>query len=162
MSDSLDLSINPVFDVIKPQSGDQRQFSVVIGYVAEVTDDHVKVYPTLDLRNYVEISRGDIIWAEKAVPGQQSSPTKLVIKSESKVRRAVPHCSVEEGFMSGSITDGHLSKAASGVTVNVNVGTEFVTPPCPTPTPIVKATPTGYLIQTVCHHTGVCFSDATH
>src|SRR5262245_58526009 len=122
MSDSQDLHPNPLFDVIKPLVDDPRQFTVMTGYIAEVTQDLVKVYPTLDLSCYLEISRGDIVWAEKAVPGQKSSPTKLVIKGSASVRRTVIAArKVEEGYLSGMITSRNLAAAAPGVTVEVKI-----------------------------------------
>jgi hypothetical protein len=163
MSDSPDLTINPVFARIKAVAAEEVQFTILIGYISEATVDLVTVYPTLDLRMYLEIPRGDIIWAEKAVPSQQYSPTKFVIKGSCKVKRVTcAERNSEEGFLSGSIIGKHLHTAAPGVTVEVKVFPEGVGPPvCPSPH-AGGSSKTGSTLISQCHHTGVCFSDAVY
>ncbi len=155
----LELSNNPLLEVIKPQRDDQRQFLVLMGYISATTHDTVTVYPELDLRTFLEIPRADIVWAEKAVPGQESSPTKLVINAAARVNR-VTSAKVEAGFLSGMITSTCLPTCASGVTVKVSVENEALVPAsaCPVPGP---AQPTGKGTggTSNCKLTGVCVSD---
>ena len=87
MPNALDLTTNPLFETIKPQPDDQRKYLILIGYVAGTTKEIVTVYEDLDLSTYLEIPQSAIIWAEKAIPGQDSSPTKLVIEATAKVNR---------------------------------------------------------------------------
>lgn len=163
MSDTPKLSTNPLFDVIKPEVDDQRQFTVMTGYVAAVTDDLVKVYPTLDLSTYLEIPRADIVWAEPEVPGQHSSPTKLVIKGTANSRRIVSaRRNVEEGFLTGLIASKNLSTAVPCVTVEVKLTPEAGPGGCPPPPTHVetRSVRPGTDARTHCFATGVCFSDA--
>ena len=104
MPNAVDLTTNPLFDRIKPQPDDQRKYFILIGYVAGTTKEIVTVYEDLDLSTYLEIPEPAIIWAEKAIPGQVSSPTKLVIEANAKVNRVTTAArKVEAGFLSGLI-----------------------------------------------------------
>ncbi len=136
MSESLELTTNPVLAKIAPQPDDQRQFIILIGYVLvneSRRGEHptVRVYPGLDLRTYLEVQRGDVVWAEKAIPGQESSPTKLVINAAAKVIRATTK-RVETGFLGGIIAASFLPTAASRVFVNAvgNLEEVFNQPDC--------------------------------
>jgi len=122
MSESSELTTNPLLAKIAPQPDDQRQFIILIGYVLvdeSSRGEHptVRVYPGLDLRTYLEVQKGDVVWAEKAIPGQESSPTKLVINAAAKVNRATTTKRVETGFLGGIIAASFLPTAASGACV---------------------------------------------
>ena len=147
-------------EVIKPQLDDQRQFLVLPGYISATTENTVTVYPELDLRSYLEIPRSEIIWAEKAIPGQESSPTKLVINATAKVNRVTTAArQVEVGFLSGMIASSCLPTSAAGVTFSVSVGKGAPTPtePCPQPPGYAVARGTGG--SSNCNVTGVCKTD---
>src|SRR3954467_330681 len=104
MPDDLDLTTNPLFEAIKPQPDDQRKFLILIGYVAGTAKEIVTIYEDLDLSTYLEVPESAIIWAEKAIPGQESSPTKLVIEANAKVNRVTTAGrKVEAGYLSGLI-----------------------------------------------------------
>jgi len=154
----LELSNNPLLEAIKPQPDDQRQFLVLLGYISATTPDTVSVYPDLDLRTYLQIPRGEIVWAEKAIPGQQSSPTKLVINAAAKVNRVTSR-NVEAVFLSGMIASSCLPTSAAGVSVKVLVEKEVVptTPTCPGgPGQHISR---GSGAPSNCRLTGVCVSD---
>jgi len=155
----LELSNNPLLEAIKPQRDDQRQFLVLLGYISATTHDTVTVYPELDLRTFLELPRADIVWAEKAVPGQESSPTKLVINAAARVNR-VTNAKVEAGFLSGMIASTCLPTSAAGVTVKVSVEKDILTPAsaCPAPGP-EQPTAKGAGGTSNCKLTGVCVSD---
>jgi hypothetical protein len=162
MTVSIDLSTNPLFEVIKPQREDQRQFLVMLGYVRAATEQTVTVYPDLDLRMYLEIPRSQIIWAEQAVPGQQSSPTKLVINSAAEVKRfTTSGVNVEVGFLSGLISSACLPTSVGGVSVNVLVDEKLkFGPQC------IRGTNPGAsggsgVPKTNLYQTGVCIDDGT-
>lgn len=159
MSVLLELSINPLFEAIKPQPDDQRQFLVLPGYISATTEEKVTVYPELDLRSYLEIPRGEIIWAEKAIPGQESSPTKLVINATAKVTRVTTARQVEVGFLSGMIASTCLPSSAAGVTFSVSVGKGAPTPTEPCPQSPGHAIPKGTGGSSNCKVTGVCKTD---
>ncbi len=159
----MDLSTSVLLDVIKPQPDDQREFLVLLSYIRAATDAIVTVYPGLDLRTYLEIPRHEIIWAEKAVPGQASSPTKLVIHAKAQVRRVTTiGQTVEAGFLSGMITSACLPGSAPGVTLNVSVENEAINPipQCPGPrgTQAHGATAAGSSTLRV---TGACIDDGS-
>ena len=125
MSESFELTTNSLLAKIEPKPDDQRQFVILIGYVlvdesSRGDNPAVRVYPELDLRTYLEIQIRDVVWAEKAIPGQESSPTKLVINAAAKVNRVTTTArSVETEFLGGIIADNYLPTAAAGVTINV-------------------------------------------
>ena len=96
MPNLLDLTTNPLFQKIQPQPDDHRKYLVLIGYVAGKANDLVTVYEDLDLCTYLEIPEKAIIWAEKAIPGQESSPTKLVIEASAKVNRLLEYLEPRE------------------------------------------------------------------
>jgi hypothetical protein len=164
MSDFLELTTNSLLAKIAPQPDDQRRFIVLVGYVlvdeASKSDTpSVRVYLELDLRTYLEVQIGDVVWAEKAIPGQESSPTKLVINAAAKVNRvttAARH--VETEFLGGIIASSCLPTAASGSAVNVWINQDTVTATgCPPPGGGVLSRTAGG--NSACFHTGVCVSD---
>ncbi len=124
MSELSDLTTNPLLAKLAPQPDDQRQFIILIGYVlvnpsSPGEQPTVRVYPQLDLRTYLEVPIRDVVWAEKAIPGQESSPTKLVINAAALVSRATTTKRVETGFLGGIIAASLLPTAAAGSRVNV-------------------------------------------
>ncbi len=128
MNGSMDLSISPLFEAIQPKTDDQRKFLVLLGYIRATTDQTVTFYPDLDLRTYLEIPRGEIVWAEKAVPGQQASATKLVINANAQVRRVTTTArQVEVGFLSGMISSSCLPTSAAGLSLKVTLDEAFNT-----------------------------------
>ena len=159
----LELSNNPLFEAIKPQPDDQRQFLVLIGYIsATIADDTVTVYPELDLRSYLEIPRDAIVWAEKAIPGQESSPTKLVINAAARVNRVTTAArKVEADFLGGMIASTCLPTSVAGVTVKVSVDADTLKsiPICP---PQSHAVSKGSGGTSNCKLTGVCVSDPAY
>jgi hypothetical protein len=160
----LDLATNPLLKVIKPTPVDDRRFLVLHGYISEVTEDTVTVYLELDLRSYLEIPRGKIEWAEKAIPVQDSSPTKLVINADAKVTRHTNTNGTkktEEGFLRGMITSENLHTSAPGVQVNVSVVPEpfEFAPACPGGGGY--ATAKGAAGGSACRVTGVCKTDGS-
>jgi hypothetical protein len=155
----LELSSNPLLEAIRPRSDDQRQFLVLQGYISSATPETVTVYPELDLRSFLEIPRGEIVWAEQAIPGQVSSPTKLVINAAAAVKR-VTSSTVEAGFLSGMITSSCLATSAAGVSVKVEVENEAAGhggTTCPGPVLSRPGARTGGTSN--CKLTGVCISD---
>jgi hypothetical protein len=163
MNGLLDLSNNPLFDVLKPKPDDQRRFLILVGYISATAGDTVTVYPNLDLTSYLEIPRSEIAWAEKAIPGQECSPTKLVINGDAKVNRVTTAARrVEAGFLSGMITARSLPTSAGGVTINVSVdeSTTFSAgSTCPT---TGHATSKGSGPSSACRFTGLCVSDLAY
>jgi hypothetical protein len=143
--DGVDLSINPVFSRIKPQPGDQRRFVIVVGYIGEVKDGLVRVYPTLSLGTYYEIPEEEIIFAEKVNPSQKSSPTGILLDARTRIRVVQASASeIESGFLAGAITAENLGStrraAVAGTdvpapAVAVNVNCPVVAGPSPYPKP---------------------------
>jgi len=122
MPNPLELPTNPLFETIKPQPDDHRKYLVLTGYVAGTNKETVTVYEDLDLSTYLEIPESAIVWAEKAIPGQESSPTKLVIDATAKVNRITTSSrKVEAGYLSGLIASTYLAKAVRGVTIDVQI-----------------------------------------
>ena len=103
-----ELKTNPLLTEIAPQPNDQRQFVILIGYVlidesSQGENTTARVYPVLDLRTYLEIRIDDLVYHEKAIPGQETSPTKLVMKPSAEVKRVTTtKRPVEAEFLSGS------------------------------------------------------------
>jgi hypothetical protein len=160
MPNLVDLTTNPLFQKIQPKPDDQRTFLVLIGYVAGITNEIVTVYEDLDLCTYLEIPEKAIIWAEKAIPGQESSPTKLVIEANTKVNRVTNAArKVEAGYLSGLIASKHLTKAVRGVTIEVQIDGQNViaAPTCPGHLDIqTHVVPLG---TSHCFVSGFCVSD---
>lgn len=164
MSKFFELTTNSLLVKIAPQPDDQRRFIILIGYVladdsSQVENPTVRVYPDLDLCTYLEVQIRDVVWAEKAIPGQESSPTKLVLNAAAKVNRvttAARH--VETEFLGGRIAAGFLPTAAPGAPVNLSSNQDDLTaqPDCHTPVPVppVRAVAHTGVIQT-----GVCVAD---
>ncbi len=167
MSNSLELFTNPLLQALKPRPDDQRQFIILHGYIDTVTEQTVTIYPDLDLRCYLEIPRGEIVWAERSVPGQQSSPTKLVVSATASINRVVSSQQVEAGYLKGAISSKSLSTSAAGLTVNILVENEdknlVHTTPCRPLSGVETPSGTGGTGGTGgtsnCHLTGVCVSD---
>ena len=161
MPNPLDLTTNPLLETINPQPDDQRKFLVLIGYVAGTTKEIVTVYEDLDLSTYLEIPESAVIWAEKAIPGQESSPTKLVIEANAKVNRVTTAGrKVEAGYLSGMIASTYLTKAVRGVTIDVQVDgqTGVSTPTCTGPVVNLPRALSGHGTSN-CHVSGVCVSE---
>jgi hypothetical protein len=160
MSALLELSRNPLLEKINPHPDDQRRFLVLVGYINSATKETVTVYPELDLRSYLEIPTDEIAWAEKAIPGQVSSPTKLVINAAAKVNRVTTKARhVEAGFLSGMIASTCLTTSASGATVKVVIENNPLTPTVACPPPPGQAVAKGSGGTSNCRLTGVCISD---
>ncbi len=159
MNISMDLSSSPLLDVIKPQPDDQRHFLILLGYIKAATDQIVTVYPELDLSTYIEIPRGEIVWAEKAVPNLVSSPTKLVINAAAPVKRITTvGRKVEAGFLSGIIASTCLPTSAAGVSIKVSVDKDLTVehPQCPGQSgPVTNKVGA----SSNCRVTGLCISD---
>ena len=149
-----------MFQTIKPQPDDHRKYIILIGYVAGTTNENVIVYEDLDLCTYLEIPEKAIIWAEKAIPGQESSPTKLVIEGNAKVNRVMTASrKVEAGYLSGLIASSYLTKAVRGVTIDIQLDGQnaVAAPTCPgSVTSLPRALPVG---TSNCHVSGFCVSD---
>ncbi len=161
MPNPLDLSTNPLFETIKPQPDDQRKYLVLTGYVAGTNKKTVTVYEDLDLSTYLEIPESAIIWAEKAIPGQESSPTKLVIDSTAKVNRVTTTGrKVEAGYLSGLIASTYLTKAVRGVTIDVQIDgqTAVASPTCTGPV-LNQPRAASTHGTSNCHVSGFCVSD---
>lgn len=161
MNVSMDLSSSPLLDAIMPQPDDQRRFLILLGYIKASTDQIVTVYPELDLSTYIEIPRGEIVWAEKAVPGLVSSPTKLVINAATPVKRiTTTGRKVEVGFLSGMIASSCLPTSVAGVSINVSVDKDLTPehPQCPGQSGGATSKGTGGASSN-CKLTGVCISD---
>jgi hypothetical protein len=161
MPDFLDLTTNPLFQTIKPQPDDQRKYLILVGYVAGTINKIVTVYENLDLCTYLEIPQSAIVWAEKAIPGQESSPTKLVIEATAKVNRVTTAGrEVEAGYLSGLIASTYLTKAVPGVTIDMQIDRQ---------TGVASSTCSGPVLNqpralsthgtSNCHVSGVCVSD---
>lgn len=110
---NVEVRTNPVLAEVEPaQPYDPRRYAIMVGYIGVVTDNVVQVYPQLDLGTYFKLPRKAIVFAEPAVPGQKSSPTKLVVDASARVlvvKFSVR--SIEAGFLSGSIAASHLGSA---------------------------------------------------
>jgi len=160
MPDDLDLTTNPLFEAIKPQPDDQRKFLILIGYVAGTTKEIVTVYEDLDLSTYLEIPVSAIVWAEKAIPGQDSSPTKLVIEANARVNRVTTAArKVEAGFLSGLIASSYLTKAVRGVTIDLQIDAQTGVASSTCSGPIVNQPRALRLGTSNCHVSGFCVSD---
>jgi hypothetical protein len=162
MSEFRELTTNPLLAKIAPQPDDQRQFIILIGYVlvdesSQGEDPTVRVYPELDLHTYLEVQIRDVVWAEKAIPGQESSPTMLVINAAAKVNRVTTTKRVETEFLGGIIAASFLPTAASGAAVNVcgNQDDVRLHPDCPTPRPGGGALVRIEIGHATIHQTGV-------
>ena len=118
MSDSFELTTNPLLAKLAPQPDDQRRFIILIGYVlvdesSQGEHPAARVYLDLDLRTYLEVQIRDVVWAEQAIPGQESSPTKLVLDATAQVDRVTTAARrVETEFLSGIIAADYLPTAA--------------------------------------------------
>ena len=157
MSDSMDLSQNPLLEKIKPTADDQRVFTVLTGYVDLEDNDTIRLYERLDLRTYLEIPVSEIVWAEKLVPGMQASPTLLVINGTAQARRVTSAArKVEAGYLSGLIASQYLSSAAkAGSAAGGSKGDPDGGSACEGLAPFC-AVPHGI---STCHASGVCISD---
>lgn len=163
MPDYLELTTNPLFESLKPQADDQRKYLVLIGYVAGIVNEIVTVYESLDLCTYLEIPRAAIVWAEKAIPSQECSPTKLVIEATAKVNRVTTAArKIEAGFLSGLIASTFLTKAARGVTIDIQIDgqTAVAGPGCPGR--FAHQTHAEPLGTSHCFLSGFCVSDPVH
>jgi hypothetical protein len=153
---TLDLAVNPLMDKLKPDpDNDERQFVVLHAYVAKVTPRTVTVYTNLDLSSYLEIPCGAIKWAEKVIPGQDSSPTKLVIAAGTEVKRVTTK-KIEASFLGGLVARNHLASSACGLLSNA-VLEPYGVSSCPpaTASTDAKAAPR----MSGCRLTSLCYSD---
>jgi hypothetical protein len=107
-------AMNPIISRVGPKVRDQRHYVIMYGYVGEVTDDYVQIYPQLDLRAHYKVQISDIVWHEPLSPLHKSSPTIFVVKADAELEifRVVTE-SVEARFISGSIAASHLRSAGS-------------------------------------------------
>jgi hypothetical protein len=134
-----ELKTNPLLTKIAPQPNDQRQFVILVGYVlidesSQAENKIARVYPVLDLRTYLEIRINDLVYHEQTIPGQETSPTKLVMKPSAKVKRVTTTVRpVEAEFLSGSIAARYLPTAASGASANITIDQDTYTPYCKGP-----------------------------
>ena len=161
MPDFLDLTTNPLLQKIKPQPDDHRKYLILLGYVGGTVNEIVTVYEDLDLCTYLEIPQSAIVWAEKAIPGQESSPTKLVIEATARVNRVTTAGrKVEAGYLSGLIASTYLTKAVRGVTIEMQIDGQ---------TGVASSTCSGPVLNqpraasthgtSNCHVSGFCVSD---
>jgi hypothetical protein len=106
------LSMSPVILALDPQPSDLRNFVFLEGYIGEVNDSYVQLYPKLDLRTYFKVPRGAIKFAELADPDRATSQTRLVIDASAQVE-IVKHDSVtfDAGYLSGAIAAANLPRA---------------------------------------------------
>jgi len=109
---------HPIIEKLRPESHDHRTHVVLVGYIGKVTDDFIQVYPTLDLSVYYRIPepRKHLISQEPALPGVESSPTRLVVDGSTKVH-LVQSRSIEASYLSGLIASGHLPGTTGGPSV---------------------------------------------
>jgi hypothetical protein len=153
--DEVSLTVNPLIEMIDPQPDDQRSFTIMIGYIGEVTDTNVRVYPKLDLRHYVNIPKDGIKAVEKVFPDQETSPSKIVIDASAKVDLVR---NIEAGFLFGPIVDVNLGLAGAGAGAGVGLkrrpGGPATIDPCG---PIPDG---GGLPPSTCNHPHACASDA--
>lgn len=131
MSESFELTTNPLLAKLAPQPDDQRRYIILVGYVlvdGSSQGEHptARVYAGLDLRTYLEVPVREVVWAEKAIPGQESSPTKLVINAAARVSRVTTTKRVETDFLGGIIASSFLRAAASGTFINVGGDQDLV------------------------------------
>ena len=79
--------------------------AVLIGFFGpSQKDGYVRLYVTLDLRSYYEISRDEIAYKEQVEPGNDNSPTRVLIKNASGLeRKQILVVSPETSFVKGSV-----------------------------------------------------------
>jgi hypothetical protein len=157
--DGVDLSVNPLFSRIKPQPGDQRRFVFVAGFIGDVKDGVVRVYPTLNLGTYYEIPQKEILFAEKVNPSQKASPTAITLDAGTRI--GVVRASageIESGFLTGKITAENLGStrraAAAGTDVPAPVVAVHVNSAASPNQPAVIQPP-----RSACVYAGHCVSD---
>jgi hypothetical protein len=152
-----DLSVHPLIAELNPQSDDQRRFVTIFGYIGpSSTSGVITLYPSLDLRCYLEISVDDILFAEPAIPGQVSSPSKLILCATAQVTRVEStRDRTAVSLLSGKITEANLVTSAAGDAgggVSTEVASRILVHDLGT-------TPAGPHPTSHCVHAGACTSD---
>ncbi len=115
MSDPcIELPVHPLIAKLDPKPDDERHFVTILGYIGPAPRKGViSLYPNLDLRSYLEIPVAEILFAEPAEPGLDSSPTKLIVNAEADMVH-VDHSRsrIAVGFVAGPIAEANLRQAA--------------------------------------------------
>jgi hypothetical protein len=152
------LERHPLFQYIKREPG--RAYVFLYGYIADVTDKHVHLYPGLEQRVYYKIPEKGIAFAEKACQDEASGPTKLVVDAETMIDRVggKKPPSIRAGVLSGAIIEANLWRARAR---HPGIATEAESRAMPTgetpsgvplPLPLTHSCP-------ACTHKGHCFCD---
>lgn len=149
-----DLSISPLIPLLQAQPADSRAAVVLHGYIGDVADGVVTVYPALDLSWYWLIPEASILWAEKAVPGLQSSPTRLVVDARARIETLFATTFQSEAwFLTGGISEANLAAAKSE---SAGMDKFLSGMYCPGDQVQLCASPPG--AQTGCWRSGACVS----
>jgi hypothetical protein len=156
-----DLTIHPLLAKLDPQPDDQRRFITIYGYIGPSPREGViTLYTELDLSSYLEICKDDILSAEPAVPGQCSSPTKLLVTASAQVTRVRnTRTEVALDYLSGPISGALLPKASPGPAGDLRFKFEVASPGflCGG-----TGSPNGPHPSSNCVRSGACLSDPIH
>jgi hypothetical protein len=155
-----DLPVHPLIALLEPKPDDERRFIIILGYIGPTSEDGiVAVYPDLDLRSHLEISRTDILCHEPVVPGLRFCATRLVINATAQITRVEnSRCQSEAAMVSGRIADGHLAKATPGEDLVKMIEKEVISRTVIHEVSTLRPNPHP---TTHCTQTGGCTSDPT-
>ena len=149
------LNMSPVILALDPQPSDMRNFVFLEGYVGEVNDSYVQLYPKLDLRTFFKVPRGAIKFGELVDPDRATSQTRLVVDAAAQIE-IVKHDTVtfDAGYLSGAIAATNLPSAEPGPVLQR--GTAPAAPvvclaPCTPPPPGKVVIPVHTTCATPCH-----------
>jgi hypothetical protein len=140
---------------LDPQPCDQRNFVFLQGYVGEVTEEWVRIYPKLDLRTYFNVPRKEIKFTELVDPDRPSSQVRLVVESTVQIDVVKHGCQTfDAGYLSGAIAATHLPGAqpepaeAMGARAAAPAG---VLLPCTPPAKMIISPPPHSTCASPCH-----------
>jgi hypothetical protein len=79
------LATHPMLANIVEVTENKSELVFIYGYIGKVTDDTVRLHQGLDLRQFYEIPKAEIVYAEKVAGPEDQGLTKLVLFSTTRI-----------------------------------------------------------------------------
>jgi hypothetical protein len=79
------ISTDPMLANIEEVTDTKYELAFIYGFVGKVTDNSVRLYQGLDLRQFYKIPKDEIVYAEKATCCDGAGLTKLVLFSTTRI-----------------------------------------------------------------------------
>ena len=88
----------------------------MVGYFGpSKKEGHIRLYLGLDFRDYAEIPASRILYTHPATPGDEESPTKVLIDGGAQLELVhIASATVAASFLQGGITEAHLESPGQG------------------------------------------------